>query len=84
MGQKEKAISRLTAFPRDMKFEELVTTLRYFQYELNNKGKTSGSRVQFSRDGYPSIRMHKPHDGRSVWKQDLEEIVNMLKEVELL
>lgn len=84
MGQKGKTLRRLVALPKDMKFEGLVTILRYFQHEINNKGKTSGSRVQFKRDGYPSIRIHKPHDGKPVWKLDFEEIVKLLKEVKLL
>lgn len=84
MGQKEKAIKRLLDLPTDIRFDELVQILGFFQYELTNKGKTSGSRVQFFRQGYPSIKIHKPHNGKCVWKWDLEAIVKMLKEVDLL
>ncbi len=84
MGKKEKAIIRLLRFPTDMKFEELVTILSCFQYQQKNNGKTGGSRVCFVRDGYPAIKMHKPHDGKCVWKWDLEAIAKMLKEDDLL
>ena len=50
MGQKEKLIKRLKSKPKDFTFAELETLLRYLSYELDNKGRTSGSRVMFVRN----------------------------------
>ena len=62
MGIKEKLIKRLKTKPKDFTFAELETLLRYFSYELSNKGKTSGSRVTFISDNHSPIMMHKPHN----------------------
>ena len=61
MGQKEKLIRKLKSIPKDMTFDELATLLAYLEYSLENKGKTSGSRIIFKRAGCMSISFHKPH-----------------------
>ena len=57
MGKLEKMIERLKSNPKDFTFEEMQTLLSALGFELSNKGKTSGSRVKFFKDGvlyYPS------------------------------
>jgi hypothetical protein len=50
MGQKEKLIKWLKSKPKDFTFAELETLLRFLSYELDNKGRTSSSRVMFVSD----------------------------------
>ena len=38
MGQKEKLIERLKAKPKTFTFDDAESLLRYFGYELSNKG----------------------------------------------
>ena len=61
MSRNDKLIERFKTLPTDFTFEEMVKLLAIFGYELENKGKTSGSRVEFHHDEYQAIMFHKPH-----------------------
>lgn len=61
MGQKEKLIQKLKSRPKDFSFQEAETLLGYLSYQRSDKGRTSGSRVIFYREGRASILLHKPH-----------------------
>ena len=66
-GKNEKDKARLRTVPADYTFNEarrLLISLGYVEY---NKGKSSGLRVMFARDGI-KILLHKPHPG-NVMKQ---------------
>lgn len=45
MGTKEKLIERFKSQPKDFNWDELVRLFSIFGYKIDNKGKTSGSRV---------------------------------------
>ncbi len=49
MGRKDKLIKRLMTVPKDFTFDEMQSLLELLGFKLNNKGKTSGSRVKFSK-----------------------------------
>lgn len=66
MGTKEKLIERFKSQPKDFSWDELVRLFSIFGYEINNKGKTSGSRAIFAK-GESSYTVHKPHP-RSIVK----------------
>ena len=59
MGKREKLLQRLLSMPKDFTFEEMQSLLEALGYQRNNKGKTSGSRVMFIKDG-SIIMLHKP------------------------
>lgn len=61
MSRAEKLIERFKTLPTDFTFDEMVKLLSIFGYELDSKGKTSGSRVEFHHDEYQAIMFHKPH-----------------------
>ena len=48
MSKIDKLIEKVLSLSLDIAFDELIKFLRYFGYTLNNKGKTSGSRVVFN------------------------------------
>ena len=80
MGTKEKLLERLKSLPKDFTFDEAERLLNLFGYVKSNKGKTSGSRVLFFKDGYIPVFMHRPHPqnvlkGYAV-KQLLNELIN--------
>ena len=80
MGTKEKLLERLKSLPKDFTFDEAERLLNLFGYVKSNKGKTSGSRVPFFKDGYIPVFMHRPHPqnvlkGYAV-KQLLNELIN--------
>jgi len=62
MNRRNKLLQRFRALPRDFTFEEMVAVFKGCGFTLNNKGATSGSRIEFinDNDGYSYI-MHKPH-----------------------
>ena len=84
MGQKEKLIARLKTRPKDFTFEEAETLLGFLEYQRSDKGKTSASRVIFTRDGYASILLHKPHPRKELLAYQVKQLLEVLEEEELL
>lgn len=68
MGTKEKLIERLKHLPKDFTFDEAERLLTLFGYVKSNKGKTSGSRVLFHRDGRFPLFLHKPHPNKELYE----------------
>ncbi|MBP3927004.1 MAG: type II toxin-antitoxin system HicA family toxin, partial [Clostridium sp.] len=48
------------------------------------KGKTSGSRVMFIRDGYGRILLHKPHPKKELKAYQIKQLVEMLEQEGLI
>ena len=83
MGKLEKMIERLKSNPKDFTFEEMQTLLLALGFELSNKGKTSGSRVKFFKDGV-FIILHKPHPRKELLSYQIKQIIEVLSEEGLL
>lgn len=80
MSQINKLIDKLKTKPKDFTFEELANILKYFGYKIDNKGKTSGSRVRFIHELKPPILLHKPHKRKSLLAYQINQILEQLKE----
>lgn len=83
MGKKEKLIRRLLSMPKDFTFEEMRALLELLGFVLNNKGRTSGSRVKFD-NGKTVIILHKPHPRKELPEYQIKQIVDKLKEDDLI
>ena len=83
MGKLEKMIERLKSNPKDLTFEEMQTLLLALGFELSNKGKTSGSRVKFFKDGV-FIILHKPHPRKELLSYQIKQIIETLSEEGLI
>lgn len=83
MGTKDKLIDRFKRQPKDFTWDELVRLFSLLGFELNNKGKTSGSRVIFIK-GECSYVAHKPHPGSIVKSCVMKQVLDYLNELELL
>ena len=83
MSKKEKLIARLKSKPNDFTFAEGKTLLELFGYVMSNSGKTSGSRVCFNR-GRKVFRMHKPHPRKELLEYQIKELIDELKQEDLL
>ena len=83
MGKLEKMIERLKSNPKDFTFEEMQTLLLALGFELSNKGKTSGSRVRFFKDGV-FIILHKPHPRKELLSYQIKQIIETLSEEGLI
>ena len=80
MGQKEKLIQRLKSRPKDFTFQEAETLLGY----LDNKGKTSGSRVVFESTEHANILLHKPHPNNELKNYQIKQLITFLEQEGLL
>ena len=80
MGTKEKLIERLKRLPSDFTFDEAERLLTLFGYVKSSKGKTSGSRVLFSKPEKKPVFLHRPHPNKELKeyavKQLLAELIN--------
>ena len=83
MGKLEKMIERLKSNPKDFTFEEMQTLLLALGFKLSNKGKTSGSRVKFFKDGV-FIILHKPHPRKELLSYQIKQIIEVLSEEGLI
>ena len=77
MSSKKKLIKRFCSIPSDFTFDELVRLFAIFGFELDNKGRTTGSRVEFIR-GVETFKMHRPHPGNIVKQIVLIDIYRYL------
>ena len=84
MGKKEKLMERLLSSPADFTFRELESLLSYWGYQVCNKGRTSGSRIAFISDKYPSILLHKPHSRNYLLNYQVKEVIVLLRKEGLL
>ena len=57
--------------------EKILNSLGFFEY---NKGRTSGSRVEFKKNN-KKIQIHKPHPRNILKPYQVKIILNKLKEL---
>jgi len=83
MSQKKKLIAKLLGKPKDFTFDEMVSLLSYFEYELKQGG--TGSGVKFVREGSSEvINFHKPHPNGILKRYVLEQVIDKLRKDGLL
>ena len=79
MGTKEKLIERFRRQPKDFSFDELCRLFRVLGFEISQKGKTSGSRVEFVNiDKELSYGAHKPHPDSSIKMYVMKQVLDFL------
>ncbi len=85
MRTKDKLIRRFLASPKDFTYDEVLRLFGIFGYHENNKGGTSGSRVEFiSNDGESSYIMHKPHPGNIIKGYVMKQLADYIKSNRLI
>ena len=84
MSRIEKEIERLKSKPKDYTYEELKSLLNKLGFFENNKGKTSGSGVEFKDVEGRKILLHKPHPNNIIKPYMIKAILNNLKEWEMI
>jgi len=83
MGTKEKLVERFKSQPKDFQWNEFVRLFTCLGFELDNKGKTSGSRVIFTKDKYSYVA-HKPHPQSIVKSYVMKQAFDFLTKNELI
>ena len=79
MSTKEKLLERLKSIPVDLTYEEVERLLSLLGYFKSEKGKTSGSRVLFSKPGKLPIFLHRPHPRKELKEYAVKQLVQELK-----
>ena len=80
MSKKEKLFKKLQSKPKDFTYDEAKTLLETLGFYENNKGKTSGSRVEFVYANKAIIQLHKPHSNGNILKEyQIKAILETLK-----
>lgn len=78
MSKRDKLIDRLLSKPKDFTFNEMVSLLSYFGYELKQAG--TGSGVKFIKEGSNEvINFHKPHPSGILKRYVLEQVIEKLR-----
>lgn len=83
MGTKEKLIERFKKQPTDFTWDEFVRLFSILGFQLGNKGKTSGSRIIFTKDDKVYIA-HKPHPAKFIKTYVMKQTLEFLIKNELL
>jgi len=78
MSTKEKLIKRFMRQPTDFTWDELVRLFGIFGFTVDNKGKTSGSRVMFENEN-KTYFVHKPHPSNIINKSSMKQIFDYFK-----
>lgn len=77
MSRIDKLIARLLEKPKDFTFDEMVTLLSYYGYELK---QGTGSCVKFVREGSNEvINFHRPHPTGILKRYILVQVIEKLK-----
>jgi hypothetical protein len=79
MSRRDKLLRRFLAGPRDFTWEELVTLLKGFGYQVQKGGRTGGSRVRFVHPDRAPISLHRPHPGH-VRRYQVEQLRALLED----
>jgi len=77
MSKKEKLIKRLKSKPKDFTYDEADALLTSLGMKKSNKGRTSGSRVEYVLNGI-KIRLHKPHPQNELKKYQISDLLDDL------
>jgi len=77
-GKLDKAKLRLKSVPSDYTFSEAKSLMEGIGFVEYNKGKSSGSRVMFVKDGI-KILLHKPHPKNEMKKYAVRQLKEQLE-----
>ena len=80
MSKLEKEIERLKSKPKDYTYDEVKSLLNKLGFFENNKGKTSGSRIEFKDKFGRKITFHKPHPSNIIKIYKVNDLLNDLIE----
>ncbi|MDP3642002.1 MAG: type II toxin-antitoxin system HicA family toxin [Bacteroidota bacterium] len=78
-GNKRKAGRKVKKQPKDFTFDELIRLFQVLGFEISQKGKTSGSRVEFvNPEKGLSFGAHKPHPASAIKACAMKQILEFL------
>jgi len=84
MSKKEKLLKRCLGKPKDFSWKEFETLIRYFGFEEKASGKTGGCRRRFVNANDIVISLHKPHPSPFLKRYQLEQVLETLRQENLI
>jgi hypothetical protein len=85
MSSHEKLLERFLKLPKDFTWDELKRLVGRYGYYQSNKGKTSGSRVRFEKDGSDiCLDLHRPHPGNMLKPYQIPDVLDFLSRIEVI
>lgn len=84
MSRKEKLILKFQQRPKNFTWDELVSLLKYLGYREIKTGKTGGSRRRFIHDSAAIITLHKPHPQNILKRYAVDQVLDILKQEEMI
>jgi len=84
MSRKEKLISRFQQRPKDFTWDELTSLLKYIGYREVKAGKTGGSRRRFVHHSAATITLHKPHPQNILKRYAIDQVLDVLRQEDML
>lgn len=85
MTKIKKLLFKFFSNPKDLTWNELIIILLYHGFkEIKKKGKTGGSRVKFKDAEGNIINLHKPHPGNIVKQYVIKQIIEKLKQWQII
>ena len=78
MSRIDKLKAKINDPTKDFTFDEAKILMNHFNFKLTNKGRSSGSRVQFQR-GDVKIDLHKPHPRNTLKAYQIRDLKEGLK-----
>lgn len=85
MGTKEKLIERFKRQPKDFTLNELTRLFQVLGFEVSQKGKTSGSRIEFVNSKKElSYGAHKPHPDSAIKSYVMKQVLEFLTSNKLI
>ena len=79
MSSKYKLIERFKSQPKDFTWDELTRLFKSLGFTVDNKGKTSGSRILFV-NGEEAHTVHKPHPSNMMKRYAMKQVLDFLTE----
>jgi len=84
MSRKEKLILKFQQRPENFTWDELVSLLKYLGYREIKTGKTGGSRRRFIHNSAATITLHKPHPQNILKRYAVDQVLDILKQEEMI
>jgi hypothetical protein len=84
LGTKELLVERFKRQPKDFTFQELTHLFQILGFEVSQKGKTSGTRIEFvNSEKELSYGAHKPHPDNAIKSYAMKQVLEFLHRTKL-
>lgn len=82
MGKKERLKERLLSMPKDFEHREMDTLLKQCGCVPDNRGKTSGSAIQYIHEETGNVFIyHRPHPGNIIKPYLMKRVIRFLQSI---